>query len=122
MHHSDVNPASRIGLKFTETHRTSSNREVMMDYAVSDYTSEVSATKRIAAFPSLLSSFGISSMRPSTPSQSKWLDVKIKFPDMSEVSHLKDDTNWPHAGFCRSQATTRARLRKQPRWSRTTTA
>lgn len=121
MHCSDVNPGSRIELKFIEKHRGSPDREVLVDYIVPDHLNLALVTKRVAAFPSLFSSFGFSSKRPAAPSQNKWLEVTVKFPDLSEVGRAKKDSNRALIGDRRSQTTTRVLFKGQPRWLRIAT-
>ncbi|KAF8596010.1 hypothetical protein BDV93DRAFT_514512 [Ceratobasidium sp. AG-I] len=81
----DIDPGSTIGLKLVEKHYLSPDREVIVEYKISDVTNETSITKDAGVFPSRLSSFGLTSKRSSTASSAKALTIKIKFLDSNQL-------------------------------------
>lgn len=82
---SDAYMGSTIALKFTKKHWGSPDREVLMEYTISENTDQTPITRSVGAFPSLRSSLGITSKKPDNAGSSKSVEVTVKFPDPVEV-------------------------------------
>lgn len=67
--------------------------EVLAEYTILDATNQSSITKRISAFPSRLSVFGIASKKPNP----KTLMVTVKFLDPGQVSRSETDRKQSNA-------------------------
>lgn len=66
----------------------SPDREVLVEYTITDAANQTSITKDAGAFPSRLSAFGFASKKPNPPSNARSLKVTVKFLDLSQVSHI----------------------------------
>ncbi|KAF8594663.1 hypothetical protein BDV93DRAFT_159998, partial [Ceratobasidium sp. AG-I] len=87
----DVHPGSTIGLRLIEKHQLSPNREVLVEYRISDVANQTSITKDAGTFPSGLSALGLISKKPTTASV-KPLTVTVKFMNLSQITTSYSDT------------------------------
>lgn len=67
------------------------DREVLVEYGISDATDQTSIIKHTGGFPSRLSAFGLGSKKPNAPGNSKSLTVTVNFLDPSQVSRSGRD-------------------------------
>ncbi|KAF8605748.1 hypothetical protein BDV93DRAFT_506822 [Ceratobasidium sp. AG-I] len=81
----DVHSGSVIGLKLIEKHYMSPDREVLVEYAVSETVNQTSIIKDAGVFPSGLSTLGLVSRRPKTARTTKSLAVAVKFTNLSQI-------------------------------------
>ncbi|KAF8598953.1 hypothetical protein BDV93DRAFT_547156, partial [Ceratobasidium sp. AG-I] len=82
----DTYTGAKIELKFTEKHHTSSDRHTFVNYTASDDPNRLPITERIGAFPSLLSTIGISSKKSTRFGLNGSLEVSVTFLNMDEAA------------------------------------
>ena len=85
--YSDAYEGAKVRLRFIEKHRTSTDREVLLEYTVLDDPNQPPVRVRACAFPSLLSTFGFSK-RPTTSGLNSSLEVIVTFPSLEKVSRV----------------------------------
>ncbi|KAF8596004.1 hypothetical protein BDV93DRAFT_80081 [Ceratobasidium sp. AG-I] len=82
----DVHQGSTIGLKLIEKHHTSPDRELLIEYTVSEAVNQSVVTKHAGAFPSQWPAFGLVAKRPNTASATTPLVVTVKLLDLSQIT------------------------------------
>ncbi|KAF8600074.1 hypothetical protein BDV93DRAFT_511135 [Ceratobasidium sp. AG-I] len=103
MYPCDAYIGAKVELRFTEKHRTFSDRQVLVDYTVLDEPNLPPVTKQVVGFPSLITAFGVSSNKPTVPGLNDLLKVVVKFPNfdkdyssaLMKASEMMKDSNGP---------------------------
>ncbi|KAF8596008.1 hypothetical protein BDV93DRAFT_500786, partial [Ceratobasidium sp. AG-I] len=83
----ETHPGSTIGLRLIETHYVSPDREVLVEYTISEAADQTSITRHPGAFPSGLSAFGFPPRTSNTAGPGKSFTVTVKFLDLSQVAN-----------------------------------